>query len=395
LNRTSGDLTYWPIDGETLDNISACYPTLNELVFMIGNYDTNQLVENISFFNLSFHHSDWYLDKTQMVDDQAAVYLNTSAIYITDARNIHMSQVDVQHVAYYAIQIYRASTDIWIDNCKINDIGAGGVRIGEMITTSYTTARIRLTNNFITDGGNVFKEGIGVLIHRSSDNIVDRNVISHFRYTGISVGWTWGYTLDSNAYRNMITNNRISHIGEYELCDLGGIYALGVSNGTVIRNNDIQNVHGYIVSAFGIYMDEGASYILVENNRVSNTESAGFYQHYGINNIIRNNYFDGSVSQDSTIRIGNSEDHLSFSFINNTVIHSRSGTPVISKHGDGASTSTKQFLFDYNTYYNCVPFEPLRIEINQPKHALMLFSHWQQGLSQDLHSKVVPCKNNL
>jgi parallel beta-helix repeat protein len=360
---------------------------------MIGDYDANKFVEHISFNDLSFLHSDWYLDKLASADFQAAAFLNTSAIFIKDARNIEFNNASVQHVGFYAIQVHRGCTDISITGCMISDMGAGGVRIGEMVTTKYTTSKIRVTNNFITDGGNVFMEGIGVIIHRSSDNLVDKNTISYLFYTGISVGWTWGYAPDSNAHRNMITNNRISHVGQYQLNDMGAIYTLGISNGTVLRGNIIEEVHTYMVLDFGIYLDEGASNILVENNHVSRTGSAGFFQHYGQNNMVRNNYFENSIVRDGSISIGDAEDHLCYSFINNTVVHTSPGRPVITQHGGGATLTTKQYVFDQNKYINCVPFEPLTVEVNSPKHEVMIFSRWQQVFGQDQHSTIVPCTN--
>ncbi|MGM3372152.1 hypothetical protein, partial [Escherichia coli] len=75
----------------------------------------------------------------------------------------------------------------------------------------------------------------------SSHNKIIANRISNLFYTGISVGWTWGYAAHDGA-DNLIEGNVITDIGQGELSDMGGIYHLGVAPGTIIRGNRIERV---------------------------------------------------------------------------------------------------------------------------------------------------------
>lgn len=75
MNRKTGELTYYPLDGETMDNIQVCHPVLQELVKFVGNWDADEFVQNIVFENIGFSYTTWYINRTEVAGTSNIIYL--------------------------------------------------------------------------------------------------------------------------------------------------------------------------------------------------------------------------------------------------------------------------------------------------------------------------------
>ncbi len=129
-----------------------------------------------------------------------------------------------------------------------------------------------------------------------------------------------------------IEDNHIHDLGKGWLSDFGAIYTLGVQPGTVIRGNHIHDIKASRYGGSGIYLDEGSSEILVENNLCYRFTEAPFAQHYGRENIVRNNIF--AFGDLCAIKWGVFEKHAAFILERNILIsdgpaffHSAKGNP--------------------------------------------------------------------
>lgn len=361
LDRSSGVLAYFPRPGEDLARAEVVVPVTRQLVVLAGDPAAARFVEHLRFEDLRFLHSDWTAPAEGHSDSQAAASI-PGAFEARGARHVSLRRCEVAHTGTYGVWLRAGVKDSLVEECHVHDLGAGGVRIGEVASPASdaeAAERNTVHNSFIHDGGKILASGVGVWIGRSSHNRISHNEISDFYYTGVSVGWSWGYA-PSTAHDNVIEHNHIHDLGRGVLDDLGGIYTLGVSPGTVERQNLIHDVYSHSFGGWGIYTDEGSTEILIEKNIVYNTASGCFHQHYGKENVLRNNVF--AFGREGVLRRSREEDHVSFTLERNLVLSDGSPFHI-------TTWSNGNYRIDSNLYWD--------YRNAQPSFAGMSFAEWQ------------------
>jgi parallel beta-helix repeat protein len=318
LDRKTGKCYYYPFPGEEPGKAQIFAPLAEQLIRFEGDPITQKMVKNISFHNLEFCYTNWELpsDDPNLGQGSSGV---AAAITLKGAQNCSFTHCKFANLGTWAVELTEGCSGNTFSNNEIDHVAAGGFHISGGKYDKHPllrTSNNRITDNHIHNYGEVYPSAVGVLAEHTEGNLISHNHIHHGYYTGISVGCEWGYQR-SISRDNIIEYNHIHDIGQGLMSDMGGIYTLGVSPGTVIRNNLIHDVDAHDYGGWGIYMDEGSTHILIENNVVYNTRFASLNIHYSKEATVRNNIFAlGRLEQLSRER---SDPHKSVYFEQNII----------------------------------------------------------------------------
>lgn len=389
LDRHKGIVYYIPMPGENMETAEILAPVSKEFIRFEGD-PLSKRVENVKIENISFEYSNFILPENDANDLQASVTIPAS-VTATGANNITMKGCSFKNMGNFAFDIQKGCSDIHVVGNKLEHIAAGAFKINGGTEKDHPlerTKNITISDNEILHYGEKYPSAVGILLMNAEGCYIGHNHIFDGWYTGISIGWQWGYQR-SVSRDNIIEFNHIHQIGQGLLSDMGGIYTLGVSPGTVIRNNLVRDVESNKYGGWGIYNDEGSTHMLIENNIVYNTKYAAYDIHYAKELTVRNNIF--ALGRLEVLSRGKQEPHNSVYFENNIVYWNSVQDPLTGNWKDQPyvfhqnpnigtqPTFTSTFDADYNIYYN-----PLQ-SLESLRFNGLTWDEWHQK-GKDVHS---------
>lgn len=355
----TGAIYYLPTPEDDIIGFEAVAPTVHQLLRVDGDA-SGEPVRDVVIRGIDFCYANWQQPSRPQrfgipEDDllpadvplasapQAAADV-PAAIELRGLRDSSIDGCRVRHVGGYGIALGCGCQGIEIGASTLSDLGAGGISLDgapeadDAAACGHNTVR----NNRVLSGGHIFPQGVGILLRRSAANIIEHNEVSDLHYSGISCGWTWGYAAPVAA-GNQIRNNHVHHVGLGTLADLGGIYVVGNQPNTRVVANLVHDVAGASYGGWGIYLDEGATGVVVSHNVVYGTTSEDLHLHFGRDNLVENNVLGRSDT--GTLSITRREPHLQLTLRRNVIVISN-GIPV----GDTVSGRRGDVVSDGNLF---------------------------------------------
>lgn len=383
LDRETSKVYYIPRENsQTPENISAYFPVTDKLFIIEGTPE--KPVENVYIrgFEIAYTTGDYQSradgdpdfhpegdPNPAFASDGQAVAKAHGSVEIAFSKNCRIENCHLHSLGVHAIRIKEGSKAISVTENDITDIGGGGIVIfgsEDAENQLLHTCNNVISNNIITGLGKRYFAACGILVCHSYGNTVSHNDISDLYYTGISVGWVWGYKFNISN-NNLIEYNHIYNLGQGKLSDMGGIYLLGKQQGTIVRNNLIHDVLSDHYGGWGIYTDEGSSYILIENNICYNLSCNCYHQHYGCMNTARNNIFVQSTEE--PVKLSRNEMHIGMIFEGNIIVSE--GTPVFRVGYEAEDSGSIHTIVSHgNIIYDRKNPEPTFITIGDEKFSL-------------------------
>ena len=285
-------------------------PVSSGLIQLIGT--ENVTLKNIHFEGITFSNSAWKIPETGYCGVQACHYdprplrkvwaVVPAAVYSEWVENCTFENCRFENMGGSGLWLSTGSKNCLVSNCIFTDISGNGIMIGEgqdrlvngeqwwKSAPDQVGLGNIIENCIVTECGKQFFGAVGVWCGLTAETTIKNNEIFNLPYSGVSVGWMWS-PVPTPCRQNTIEGNHIHHIMNI-LSDGGGIYMLGLQPGSIIRNNHIHDVkiNAGRAESNGMFLDEGITDVLVENNLIYNIAKSPLRFHKATTNLVKNNY---------------------------------------------------------------------------------------------------------
>lgn len=416
------EFTYDPATREVTVRLDAAATTPPALIAprLAMVVDITEGAANVTLNGLVIAHTEAFLEESCMdvsypgggsCNAQSANDQDLVALQVGNASDVSILNVEVALTGGHGVWVRGDASRTVIDRCSVHDIGAGGIRVGDGNSGDSTrpssraravTSGLVISNSTIASMGDITAQGAGILLTMAANVRILHNSVHDVSSIAISLGSDYGYGSATNV-DNEVAYNHVFNVGRGELSDMGCLYNLGVVQNSSWHHNLCHDVQSFDYGGWGLYADEGTSSLLMRDNVVHTTKSAGFHQHYGVDNDVTNNVFafpvrwycnatlmpncdDAAVRSSQQPPGGGTHSISSFAFWANIILLQNASAALL--YARNAPPGMSNMTFDNNTYWStAVPAQSLSFPSNVNPGETLTFPQWQEE-GYDTHGGV-------
>ena len=127
------------------------------------------------------------------------------------------------------MELGRGCQDNRVTGCVFEDLGAGGVKLGETnepASDAVEACRNEVSDTRFRDGCKVYLGAPAVWVGQSGGNRIRHNEFTGQFTWAVSVGWNWSYFPLNRSRDNIVEQNDIHDLGTGVLGTHGALYCL-------------------------------------------------------------------------------------------------------------------------------------------------------------------------
>ena len=315
IDSGAGLIDYVPRPGEELPVATVVAPRLEALLRVEGA--PRNPVHDLQISGLSFEYASWIpspangqvpLQSNALQEGSSAAHQVApmpSAVQFHGARRIDFSGNTLEHLGGGALSFDGGGSGNRVIGNRITDVAGNGITIGATPWPTATPPAVLesgylINDNYVYNVANRYQGGNGIFASFVRDTTIDHNEVWDVPYTGISLGWGWGFQKPTGMTGNHVDDNYVHDVMTSALFDGGGIYVNGTQHGwftsSTIENNVVDGVYQ---PGGAIYLDNGSCRWRVRNNVVTHAPGASWLRiNHGDHNTVESNFSSGDTGYD-------------------------------------------------------------------------------------------------
>ncbi len=308
FDKETQKMYYYPYAQEDMNTIETWCATTDRMMSITG-VGSNNKVTNLEFDGIAFRYGgfdeittkgaafnqteEWRLGS----ETYYGQHIFPGQIWVNYADSLVFKNCEFGSMGSSAIILEEGVSNSQITGSYFHDLAGTGVVLGDYrdgnnaVATTERCQNIEVDNNIFRRTAQEFQGLTAISVYYVGNANIHHNDIMDTSYSGIVVGWGWGYDDPADCGNHNISYNKIDNVMQ-TMGDGAHIYTLGNLRGTQINDNYV--IDPGQIKAPGIYFDQGTGYTSVCDNVVTDAyDNSNEYWFFARQLVNINNSFAG------------------------------------------------------------------------------------------------------